>query len=138
MINTKDKEYNVNVIISLERSNTEDDYFSISVQDEISRVHVIEVKLSLEDFSRAIASQGVKATARYGCLAKIGLRHEVKTETVPIDRDWNYNQWGPGLMENVKPFEVDGWVASIDEHCNHHYLCKGDKYRVSFHRWVEQ
>jgi hypothetical protein len=136
-MSVENKEYNVNVRISLTRSNINDDYFSISVQDELSRVHVIDVKLSLEDFARAIAACSVQGTARYGSLDRIGFRHEVKRELVPIDRDWGYNQWNTELKKSVKPFEIDGWIATIDSHCNHHYLCGRDKYEVHFHRWVK-
>lgn len=124
--------------IGLVRCSHGPDYYCVDISDNKSGVRVAEVRLTLEQFAMAIGSQVISdAEVEYGPLDKVGMKHEHKSEQVAIE-DCGHKEFEAMLRKAVKPFEVDGWVASVDRSCNHHRICRGDPklYTVSFHRWI--
>lgn len=118
----------------------------IEVNDSLSNCRILDLELSFEALGNAItglAEQPVKFRL-FATSDRIGKRYEHKTERVVIKRNWirtKTDENVAAVQEAVKPYEVDGWEARIDDAFNQH--CQGrqvdDGYEVSiaFNRWVE-
>lgn len=134
--------------ISINRCSGTDGYVCrIEINDGSSSCRIIEMELSFEALGQAITGlsfQPVKFNL-YGS-DHIGKKHEYKTELVKIQRD--IIGWKPDedslakLSEALKPYEVDGWKARIDDAFNHHLTRLTDdgcvEVTMGFDRWVEK
>lgn len=106
----------------------------IRIEDGNSGINFIEIALTLEDFANAVTGMGyVECQFEVRGLDKIGKRREVKTEVVKTK---SYNVSKEEKLDLLKPFEVDGWIGSLDDLGNYHNR-KDDGYSVGFVRWVE-
>lgn len=136
--------------------------FRVSIEDLSSGVHVVTAELSAEDFGRALSTI-VPCTYRVMGQAFIGKRHENKTETIFVPRGMQRDRYGtvnpddPLLLQCLKPYQVNGWLASTADVTNRHRFqsdvegyaktqlalkagledVEGDVVQVTFHRFVD-
>lgn len=109
----------------------------IELTDNESRCRVVEILLSLCDFSEAITGRGyVDCKFEYNDSGKIGMVREIKTVAVPYV-EHEYIKREEAAAKAIKPFEVDGWKGSTYDYLNHHNR-KDKTVTVGFQRWVEK
>ena len=117
------------------------EYISITIQDYLSHGEIVEVKVPLEQFSKAITGQAYQdCEVHYPPQKNIGKVRENKSEFVPFDSP-NYKVTEEELNEALKPFEVDGWKGRREDLTNHHNrgnLGGLDGYNVVFVRYIEK
>lgn len=117
-------------------SRTGNQYIEITVQDDLSRVEFLRVRMGLAEFAKAITGLG-NVECEFDWYPKfVGMRHEVKVLSIPVQ---NFSAAEEERKEILAPYEVDGWMARADDLGNHHnmrrvadgYLCS-----VTFSRYV--
>ena len=121
----------------------EGDYISIEVEDELSSINFLKVKMDLESFAKALMGLGnVPVEFELRGLDRVGKKHEYTTEQVYIP----YAPSGVGFSDDlidkaVSKWETDGWVGSRRDCKNHHNWVEnrdnGSVYNVHFSRWVD-
>jgi hypothetical protein len=119
----------------------------LAFTDSLSRVRLLEVEMTMEDFAKAITSMHMSnQPCEYRGLDLIGTRREVKTEMVPWELTYSlghvesYSPARPEEVEALAPFEVDGWEANVQDLRNGHRVKRvaGKNHaQVSFHRHVQ-
>jgi hypothetical protein len=136
-------------MIGVGRSDgTEGSYISIDLSDWDAAVHVITIKLSFENFAKALTSMQTECDVELADTSNVGKMHEFKEEIVAVPGSF-VTKTDRGdiakIVEAVRPFRVDGWEPRMDDFFNHHHWVtsanrgKGDStYRISFYRWVEK
>lgn len=112
---------------------------SISIEDELSGVHFLEVELTSEQLGDAITGQGsVDCNFKLGGLEYIGMKRENKEEWIEIKKGEFIIQDHKRQEELLAPYEVDGWMAHQRDLENHHnFNQKKNAIRVSFVRYVK-
>jgi len=121
--------------VSRVHSNIEDDFIDFELIDEASRLIVCNVKMSIAEYGDLISgSSNVPCEIQLFDTSRVGMQHEHKTEIIP--RPKNLSSSDEELRAHVKPWETDGWVASIRDIKNHHLWVGKDGMRVGFDRWV--
>ena len=98
--------------ISKVMSSHEDPFMRIEIDDEASGLEVVQVKLSLEDFAKAITSSVVYVDLRYNDSSNVGKVRELKTVRVSKGAA-KYDSTPEELRAIVAPYEVDGWRCSM-------------------------
>lgn len=124
--------------------------FELVVRDRRSGSEFIRATLDSEQFANLVSGSGDGAIIHDVTLRGVdilGMRHEVKTEVikVPVGGGIRRNDEFMDLVrQGCREFEVDGWEASAYDlkGFNSHRVtrdneAKVDRYRVSFHRYVE-
>ena len=112
----------------------EEEYISISVKDMVSHKEVVEVRVPLDNFSKALTGQGfIDCEIKYPSQENIGKKRETKYENVPCK---DYLETEEEKREVLEPFEVDGWIGRSSDLNNHHRSTE-DGYNVLFERWIE-
>lgn len=118
--------------ISRRTSSQRDPFSVLTIEDAVSNEE-IEVKIEAAQLAHALggaAAQSCDITIHH--LARIGKKYEHKTEIVSCA--WNATEEQKAAA--LAPFEVDGWMGTMDDLGNHHKRAE-DGCRVTFHRWVE-
>ena len=120
-------------------SHAASEYISITIQDRLSHNRVVEVRVPLDNFSKALTGQGyLDCELKYPDQSRIGKKNEVKKEFVPFHE---YNPTEEQLTSALEPFEVDGWKGRRGDLTNHHkYAVKDGDVKgqwVVFERYVE-
>ncbi len=111
----------------------------IDVIDESSRVTIVELDVSFEEFAKALTGMyGVPCVAEWRGTELIGKQHQHKTEEVPF----RYPFMGKGKAEKaakeaIKPFEVGGWRGDWTDCLNWHRRVRDGVQQVSFTRYVD-
>jgi hypothetical protein len=127
------------VSISRPSCSSGEEYISLEFIDELSRTRFLDVRMSLDAFSRAITGQGYAPCYFVSRPAKIGMRSEHKTERVPyISGAWT-NEGKEAMIANMAKFECDGWKGSESDLFNHHRHVRtndGEFQEVTFFRHV--
>jgi hypothetical protein len=118
----------------------------IDLVDDKSGCHIADVFLSMETFGRAITGLSyLDAEAMLNLDGPIGCSLENKDIEVTLKRQSHKIDTGPTVGEQaaVRPYEVDGWMASWSDLRNHHRWVRKDDlksneecYRVNFHRFM--
>lgn len=121
--------------------NYDDQQIEIKIEDRVSGVRFLEIKVSLPGFARLLTGlSNVPAMASYAALDTIGLIRETKTEHVTIPTSYAKVLTGDAINALSK-FEVDGWVGYKSDLKNGHRMIRsGDgtsTYAVSFTRFVQ-
>lgn len=121
--------------ITITRDST--DTINISIEDRASGLRLLECKMELEYFAKAITNLAFQPCAinYYGSL-NIGKKRELKQEFVTLTD--GFHSFEKEIKTLVKPYEVDGWLASsydTDSYNHHHTTDKG--YSVTFIRYVD-
>ena len=121
-----------------------DDEVRIEVTDDKSGLRVVEIKLTRDNFAKALGKLAfIPCKFTMSDAKNIGKKREVKIELVFIPiycctDDENMND--KRIREQFAPFEVDGWVGDIRSAQNHHNVDKyddnGKYYNVTFSRYV--
>jgi hypothetical protein len=97
-------------------SRRSDDTIAITIKDEVSRERVCEVKLSLEDFAKALTGQGeLSGDVRYGELAVVGKRKVKEPRNVTVAKPvygFADKDWAKSVL--LKACQEEGW--SVDYH----------------------
>jgi len=118
-------------------------FVRIELVDEGSGIAFLTGEMSLADFAAAVTGHGyMPITMETRALEKVGLLSEHKAEVVEFSgrcfrADMSSSQ---EAREALAPFEVDGWVARLEDLNNWHNQLPGspERYRVSFHRFVKR
>jgi len=122
----------------------EEDYINIELEDGLSSIQFVKVKVSLMDFTKALFGLGhVPVEFELSGLDRVGKRYEHKTEQVYVpDAPIGQFTISDDLIDKaVSKWETDGWVGSRRDCKNHHNWVtdhdKGSIYNVHFARWVD-
>jgi len=121
----------------------EKDHISIRIEDELSAIEFVEVKISLLDFAKAITGQGcIPVEYELNGIERVGMKYESKTIEVCIpSAAHSYGLTDTDIDTSVHAYEIDGWVGNRDDCKNHHNLVKTamthQVYRVRYWRWVD-
>ena len=110
----------------------------IFIEDKLSACEIMQIEMTMADFGNAITGHGhMPMKFLLQDTSKVGKKHEVKTEKIELNvKDKEKTN------EDLKKYEVDGWVVNRKDIDNHHNLIKymdNGKWlvRVSFHRWID-
>lgn len=137
---------NIHASISISRvhPHKEPDFVRILIEDETSGCVILDLKLSLPDFARAIT--GLSAIKCQGVLyedAPVGKQYQAKEELVSRpDGHFAAKDEAAVAAEVLAPYEVDGWQGRVSDLFNHHRRAEIDTageetYRVVFTRFVD-
>ena len=109
-----------NVTISRVSFSHGEDYISIKIVDETSKVHFVEAMLSLQDFALAITGRGfMDCELDVRGLDLVGLQREGKKEPVMVPKgSWDTRE--ERAYAAVRALEVDGWKGRLSDVMNHH------------------
>lgn len=103
-------------------SNTEPYHgIRIEVVDGESRVHFLQVNMSVEEFALAITGCGERECEfELRGVDTVGKVREHKEEMVEFDRDVIYSRDRDAALLALKSYEVDGWIGDANDAFNHH------------------
>jgi hypothetical protein len=111
------------------------------VRDATSRVQALVFEILPENLMLALTGFAHQPCDAVWHVSQLGRKHESKIMVVPFPRGTESFRNDMRLelaREAVKPFEVDGWVARVDDLLNHHNNERGScNYRVAFFRFVD-
>lgn len=124
------------------------DEIRVTLQDEVSGCQIVEARLSLENFTKAVTAQAyIDCELEVYNKAPVGKKREHKEEWVPYKSEYHKRD---DKLEKLKdkalaPFEVDGWHCGYrDDLGNHHKYSKRkingkevEGYTIGFVRWVD-
>ena len=124
-----------------------DDYISITVQDELSGSEIVEVRVGMAEFTRALtAFANQPCTVDIGAPEFAGSVRQHKMEAVRVRTRYGNTPEERKAVEDeaLLPFEVDGWTARRSDLSNSHRIVQwghnGDPgfntYSVTFTRSV--
>ena len=128
--------------------NYKDGYISITVEDSLSSIGFLEIRMDITDFARALMGLGhlpVKYELRG--VENLGKKFEVKDIPVAVAmRPGTCHLEDKDIDAAVKNHEVDGWMGRRDDCRNHHNSIGTSKdfdggfqvYRVHFWRYVDK
>lgn len=127
-----------NISIGRYTNSGDPDPVHIEIEDDLSSVTFISVRMTIEDFGKAFLGQGlIPCTFELRALNKVGKKIESKFELVELDYT-NRKLSEEAIDSIIKPYEVDGWIAHRDDLSNwHNFDYKTKKCRVLFRRWVD-
>ncbi len=118
-------------------------YISIRVVDDLSHARILEVKISYEEWGKAITGLATRpCQIDYNANGPFGMNREYKEELVPYQRVGQYGFMPSKHEANtaIAPYEVDGWQGSPEDYLNSKNskrLDDGQDYRrVGFVRFV--
>lgn len=121
----------------------EKNYISITVEDSISSITFVEVKVDLRTFTDALFGLGhVPVEFELRGIERVGQLYEHKEVeiTIPKEPDSLYPQ-DATIAEAIGCYEVDGWIGNAEDCKNHHRWVKSEKtyqvFRIRYHRWVD-
>ena len=114
------------------------DEVRMTVIDQLSGDHFLEVEMNLTEFARALFAQAERPCEFELRPALVGLEYQHKIEFVPHPRlpyvsERNYRE---AAAEHLAPFETDGWIGDSADLFNHHRHVEGGS-NVNFRRWVK-
>lgn len=121
----------------------EEDYISIGIEDTISSIQFVSVKVDLVTFTKALFGLGnVPIEFELRGAERVGMKYEHKTENVAIPHaPLEISLKDSDIAEAVGCHEVDGWIGDRDDCKNHHRHIRSEKtyqvYEVHYHRWVD-
>lgn len=133
-----DKVGKAKLTISRTTCNTEDDYISIEVRDNLSSIVFFEAKIDLKSFAQCITGLS-QQPIEFGIrgFENIGRKLETKSEEVQIPDNSMLFMEHSSIKEAVAVYEIDGWKGRWADCFNHHNHLGNNKYRVHYYRWVE-
>ena len=113
-------------------------YKHIKINDAKSGLRIATIRIKHEDFGVALSSMSTEENCEVELYLNkdFGKTMEIKTEMVDVE--WtSYAQESrrKELIEAVKPFETDGWVADLYINSKRHNH-KTKEYPVVFRRYV--
>jgi hypothetical protein len=126
--------------IVMARSHGDGVDISISVEDCKSGCHILELRMSLEDFASAVTGAAAKANGKVYLSDRIGRKLQVKTVYVPMEGDRIYTLSAESLQsicENWVHHNHSDW--SIDRVGNFNHYCynsKDNTYKVTIRKWL--
>lgn len=137
--------------ISINRMHSHDgEQITIQLIDRNSSIAFVTVEMTLEKFASAITGMYVSENpVEYAGLHLVGLKHEVKTELVPLTysdaagtiKKFDFRNDDTHYAKALEAFEKNGWVADRGNLTNHHCHVTGkndrDHANVNFHRHVK-
>lgn len=127
-------------------NGSEEHYIEIQIEDKDSCSRFVTVEISLKEFAEAITGlHGAKCTLQFRDLDKVGKLREQKEEFIKTPKEFPGN-WDSSKEEKtkwakeiVKPFEVNGWEAMLNQIDNHYYYQSGkEEHKFVFIRYVER
>jgi hypothetical protein len=125
-----------NLELEIHRSigGNDDRPMSVYITDRTSRCRILEVRFGLAEFMNILTGRaGVEAEGEVYLNSPIGCTPEHKEELVPRPKKYNDQKEAAGI---VKPFEVNGWKARLEDLHNHHRWAEDAKVRVTFSRFI--
>lgn len=113
------------------------DYIRMALEDESSGIEFLAVNISLENFCRAVTRAGsLPCEYTLAGVELIGKTIETKTEYVPFSWDEATKDFDKWFQKAVKPYQVDGWLASYRESRVNTHKITDKGYEVLFTRLV--
>ncbi len=119
-------------------SSSKPDYVSLVIEEDKSHCRVIQIKISLEQFAKALfafASRPCEIEF-FNDAGNIGMTHEIKHEIIrqPARKGLASED---EFAAQLAPFETEGWVGRVSDLNNHHNMTEdANCYTVFFERWV--
>jgi len=111
----------------------------VTLEDENSHIHFVEIDIDFEQFGEAITGNGSQpCNMKLRGLEFLGRKYENKTELVMLPR----NATEMEKVGIISKYEVDGWMGRMLDLENHYNYVGGKSgegyvcYKVSFHRYV--
>ena len=88
---------------------------TLEVIDETSGIHFVELELTHEQLGRVLGSMSVECDGEVRGLNLVGMKRETASIKIPRKKElYKEDQLRKYLEEQAKPYEVDGWMVSID------------------------
>lgn len=119
-------------------SNVEKDYITIRLEDGDSSIRIIEAKVSLENFAKALTGMSyIQCESEVYLTDEIGKIHEHKEIPVELPYDASKEKF----EEAVKEFCIDGWITDYRHFKSSQKKSPTNKpghYYVGFHRWIKK
>ena len=114
----------------------------ITVEDDASHLRIIEICVSLEQFSEALMGlANQECSFKLNQNTNIGLRREHKKEFVAFDgRYLRSDEMESNIETALIQFEVDGWTGNrgdLGDFNKRGHVDGIEGYNVSFERWVK-
>jgi hypothetical protein len=117
-------------------SNTEPFHFiQIVIEDELSGIGFLSVKMSYEEFGKFVSGGSGAIDIDIKGVDFIGKTREWKRILMPRPEGYGRHPVKE-LQEITKPFEVDGWIANIEDLNNHHNWRDNNQVEVLMTRYV--
>ena len=120
----------------------------IAVEDEDARSQFLQISITKEAFTRmTLGHQEVEAQLELYNLENLGTIAQNKVELIPMPGEGKYFSIDrpKEVTKALKPYEVDGWSARVEDLHNHHnYVArdkknpKGPYQKVAFFRQVKR
>lgn len=109
------------ITISRTSGTRRGDDVRICIEDHNAGVVACEVKMTLENFAKAITNQGfIDCVVEFNDSGKVGTQRENKTELVPVPEKRSYDNREGWQEKSLAPFLVDGWYPRSGDINNHH------------------
>lgn len=124
----------------------QNNYVSITIEDELSSIEFVTVKMDTKSFGEALLGLGhVPVEFELRGTNKIGKKLEHKTIEVMITHKGELSPREGDIDIAVSKHEVDGWYGNRDDCKNFHKLIRGEGgegsgysvWTVHYHRWVD-
>lgn len=121
----------------------------ITIVDRLSRTIICKAELSFEDYAKAVLTSrhAVRGVVSFNDDGTVGKKRESKTEIVWIPSLIGHAERMSEVAKHLKPYEVNGWKAYLDDALNSNNWTKGPKQvdidcdghwtKISFYRYVE-
>jgi hypothetical protein len=117
------------------------DRHTLNIADRNSGLMLLRIDLTDEQFINLLTNRQAVSDGLYNTNPNIGKFHQNKQEWVSLAGEppgYSSDNWQEFLREAVKPFEVDGWKADIDETRNSLRVnSQNQTYSVTFRRYVD-
>jgi len=122
--------------------NREKDYIRIQLEDSLSSMEFVQVKVDLKTFTQALFGlSNVPMEFELMGIDRVGKKYEHKTVEVLIPRPDIGSPSDDVIHAAIKPYEIDGWIGRSEDAKNHHNRVEnipaGSVYKIHFCRWVE-
>lgn len=113
---------------------------SIQVEDEIAGIRFLEIEIDYDNFAEAITGLAyIDCEFDVFGLCNVGKKIEHKTELIQSDFK-EYGKPSEEYINNIlKPYEVDGWIASryLGSKDSRTHNDNGCIFKFNFSRWVD-
>ena len=120
----------------------ENDYVSIRIEDELSNINFVDVKMDIESFGKALLGLGsVPVEFELRGLDRVGKKFEHKEMEVMITHRRGDSPGTGDIDAALSKNEIDGWKGDRGDCTNMHKRVRSGAgytvHNVHFFRWVE-
>lgn len=138
----KSQKFKAKIRISRISSNNERDLINITVHDE-NFIEFFDGVISVEDYGYLISGFGVDVDLELRDLNIVNRIKENKKIEIQMPKEYGETYDSEKrrhiALKAVKPFEIDGWKAELNNISNSHYYKKSDlNPSINFVRYVDK